>query len=196
MKLGTGRVPPNGWHYVIEGTTLTASTRELLVQAIFEYRMRRGLMIGDIQRDVDDYYCERWPEQCHKEPHEYIAGAAPVPSDEPMINRVTRWVSLMARTAPRGGWPMVADAEAIKRASVCLGCPMNTKWRGGCPGCSSSTAQLSVNLRGLRKIACDGGLHGCKATGWDNATAIHLQKIDVADNQKKYMPDRCWAKNV
>ena len=195
MKLGNGRVPPRGWHYDEYGIKDVPS-REMLVQQIFEHRMRRGIPIGDVQRDIDDYYCQRWPEQCQKERHEYIAGAKPMPSEEPMLNRVTRWASLLARTAPRGGWPMVTDAEATKRASFCVGCPVNRKWRGGCAGCSSSTAQLLINLRGLRRLGCEGSLMGCHVMGWENATAVHLKRVDVSDYQRSQLPDKCWAKSV
>ena len=193
MKLGTGRVPPKGWHYDEYGIQGVPS-RDILVQQIFEHRMRQGIPIGDIQRDIDNYYCQKWPEQCQKETHEYIAGAQPVPSTEPMLNRVTRWASLLARTAPRGGHPMVTIEEATKRASVCAGCPMNRKWRGGCAGCSSSTAQLLINLRSLRRLGCEGGLLGCQVLGWENATAVHLQNVEVTDSQKAQLPDKCWAK--
>ena len=194
MKISRGRVPPGGWHYVQDGVTITGATEELLVKAMFEYRMRVGKPIGDLTRDIDVYYCSKWPELCHKEPHEYVTGAAEPVSDEPMLNRVTRWGSFLARTMPRGGMVCVDTDEATRRAAICAGCPLNKAWRTGCYGCSSATASLLSNVRNMRKLACDGQLFGCTATGWDNATAVHFEKNEVQEDQRKHMPEKCWAR--
>lgn len=187
-------MPPGGWHHVQDGVTITGATEELLVKSIFEYRMRIGKKIGDITRDIDAYYCSKWPELCHKEPHEYVTGT-PVPvSDEPMLNRVTRWASFLARKMPRGGFAYVDSAEATKRAAICAGCPLNKPWRTGCYGCSSATASLLMNVKAMKKLACDDKLLGCAATGWDNATAVHFEQNEVTEDQKTKLTEKCWAK--
>lgn len=198
MKVTRGRIPPGGWHFILEdGKRIEAPTEEMLTDAIFESRMRRGIPIGDIRRDIDDYYCSRWPEHCQKEAHEYANTSASVrgPSDEPMLNRIARWASILSRKMPKGGYTLTTEQEATKRAAICIGCPFNVEWRTGCPGCSSSTASLLASMRNIRKLSCDGRLHGCKVIGWDNATAVHFEKREpLTEDQSKQVCEKCWAK--
>lgn len=197
MKVTRGRIPPGGWHFVLEdGSRIDAATEELLIRLIFEHRMRMGIAVGDITRDIDDYYCSKWPEHCQKEPHEYANVNIPrQPSDESLLNRVARWASILSRQMPKGGYGLVSEQEATKRAAICIGCPRNTAWRTGCPGCSSATASLLASLRNLRHLGCDGRLYACKVIGWDNATAVHLEKKEpLTENQKQTVCEKCWAK--
>lgn len=198
MKIPRGKVPPNGWHFeVASGVTLEAINEEELTKQIFEYRLRHNLPVGDIERDIDDYYCRRWPRACHKEPKDWTdtASAGPVHS-EPLLKRVTRWAAMMAHGQPRGGYSLSTVEEANARGLICVGCPRNQGWRGGCSGCSSSTATVLAQLRKLQSSKQQGNLMGCQVAGWDNATAVWLPKdaLPLTENQIQSLPDRCWRK--
>lgn len=198
MKLGRVKQPPGGWHFVMpDGTKLTAINEEKLIQQIHEYRIRNGIAPGDIERDIDTYYCTNWPDACQKEPSDYAGPSAPSsPPREPLVNRVTRWTTSLIARMPRGGYAMVPGAEATRRALICASCPANKVWRTGCIGCSSNVAALLMQLRGLRRTAHDGTLLACAFGGWGNEAAVHLSPSETAitDSQKSEMPEKCWRK--
>lgn len=199
MKLGRVKQPPGGWRYpVAEGVTLTAINEEKLTNQIHEYRIRNNIPPGDIERDIDTYYCTNWPESCQKEPSDYVGPSAPSsPPREPMMNRVTRWVTTLISRTPRGGYSMVSAAEASRRSLICASCPANKPWRpAGCPGCSSNVASLLLQVRGLRRTPHDAALYACNFGGWGNDAAVHLAPTEMAltDAQKAELPDKCWRK--
>lgn len=198
MKLMRGRQPPGGWHFeVVPGRVLRAINEAELTELIFEYRVRNNLPIGEISRDIDRYYCERWPDACHKDATEYPgAKNATVPVAEPMLNRVTRWASLTARQMPAGGYALVPREEADRRAAICVACRQNVNWRGGCTGCSASTLALLAQIRQLRRTGRDGNLSGCALGGWDNLTAVHLpaDRLVLAPEQQAQLPPACWKR--
>jgi hypothetical protein len=183
------------WHFPQGDVVLHANGHQQLIEAIFEYRLRNHIEIGDIERDVDDYYCGRWPDFCHSEPSDRDP-SIPRVSGETMLNRVSRWASGLARTMPRGGWPLQVVGEAERRAGICAACPQNAGWRGGCLGCSASTLQLLQQIKGMRKTKQDGNLIGCLVAGWENSTAVWLGQecLTVTENQRRAMPDACWRK--
>lgn len=198
MKLGRIKQPPGGWHFVMpDGTKLTAMNEERLVAQIHEYRIRNNIPPGDIERDIDDYYCLNWPEACHKEPSDYLGPSAPSgPTREPLVNRVTRWVTSLIARMPRGGFAVVASDEAARRALICASCPANKQWRSGCLGCSSNVAALLTQLKGLRRTPQDDYLMACTFGGWGNEAAVFMNagELPLTDSQKAEMPDKCWRK--
>lgn len=181
-----------------DGTRLTAINEERLTNQIHEYRIRNNIPPGDIERDIDTYYCTNWPEACQKEPSDYLGPSAPsAPPREPMMNRVTRWVTSLISRTPRGGFAMVPAAEAARRALICASCPANKPWRPqGCPGCSSNVAALLLQVRGLRRTPHDGMLYACNFGGWGNEAAVHFQFPETALTaaQVAELPDKCWRK--
>jgi hypothetical protein len=199
VKLGRGKVPPGGWHFVVApNVKLEAITEEILVNQIFEYRLRNNIPMGDIERDIDDYYCKLWPEVCQKEPKDEEGGSsASAPPAEPMLNRVTRWVAMLVHQQPKGGYNLISAEEANRRADICVGCPLNYPWRGGCSGCSSSTVAVSGQLRKMQAARQQGNLMACKVAGWDNATAafMPMPTLGLTEEQLQSLPDRCWRKS-
>lgn len=199
MKLGRGKVPPGGWHFLAApNIKLEAITEELLVKQIFEYRLRNNIPVGDIERDIDNYYCNLWPEVCHKEPKDWENGSAgSLPPSEPMLNRVTRWAAMLIHTQPKGGYTVLSIDEANRRADVCVGCPNNQPWRGGCSGCSSSASTVLAQLRKTQSTRQQGNLMACSVAGWDNATAafMPMPTLGLTEEQLQSLPDRCWRKS-
>ncbi len=164
----------------------------MLIKVIFEYRQRNDQPIGDIERDIDNYYCSRWPSACHG------SATSTAPRRESLINRIARWASMTFRSMPRGGYQLVTAPEAVARGQTCVGCPRNIPWRGGCTGCSNSTVKLLLELKRARKTAIDGNLLGCDVGGWANDCAVWLppSATPITDDQRQLMPARCWRKNL
>jgi hypothetical protein len=174
---------------------LRASGREELTEIIHSYRMRNGIPIGNVSRDIDDFYCAKYPTFCEKELND-TDPKAPRRTDEPMLNRVSRWASMTAQTMPRGGYEMAAPAEAQRRADICAGCPQNKPWRGSCGGCSSITLQLLTAIKKMQKTARDGNLSACAIGGWDNNAGVWLSHgvLSITDADKQTLPEACWRK--
>jgi len=200
MKLNRGRKPPSDdgsgmWFFpVTPTTTLRAPTEQQLIQMVFEFRLRNGLPSGDIEREIDEVYCSRWPDACISEPSDTAPGGPRAPHAEKLLDRITRWVTTLARAMPRGGYALADKDTAEKRAAACHGCPNNKSWRGGCAGCTTSVATMLLSLRQMRKTTRDGNLLGCSEIGWDNQTAAHLPKPEITDEQNARLPARCWLK--
>lgn len=199
-KLNRGRMPPSDdgsgrWFFhVAKGVTLRGRTEKELTQMIFEYRLRNGLPSGDIEREIDDQYCRLYPQSCNAEPSDTAPGGPRAPRSERLLDRITRWVTVMAKEMPRGGYKLVEKDIAEARAEACHGCPNNKSWRGGCSGCSSSVATMLLSMRQMRKTSRDGNLLGCLEIGHENQTAVWLPEQPVSDDQNAKLPERCWMK--
>lgn len=201
MKLAKGRTPPSDgeshWRFpVASGVMLRTKGHQPLIEAVFEYRLRNNIPIGDIERDISAYYCRLYPGFCHEEASD-INPALPAVSSEPILNRVSRWASVLAHRQPRGGYALVAKDEAERRAAICAACPrQDNGWRGGCGGCSSVTLQLLQALKNLRTTPRDGNLGACSIIGWGNATAVHLPMsvLETTPEQQAALPDACWRR--
>lgn len=155
--------------------------------------------IGDIERDVDNYFCTNWPSSCDKEPHEYNNNAgAERTHAEALIYRVSRWAMGIIKTMPRGGVQLVSAQEANSRAAVCAACPKNTPWRIGCIGCSASTVAVLSQIKKLGSTPQDAKLMACSVAGWETSTSAWLpaQYLKLTDEQKNSLPANCWRKEM
>lgn len=200
MKINRGKVPPGGWHFrVAPGVILHAINEEELVRQIFEYRLRNNIPTGDIERDIDAYYCAQWPTACHREPSDHIPEEAPrAPLSEALIKRVTRWAAELVHRQPKGGYSLVSAEEAVRRGNICVGCPKNQPWRVGCRGCSNNTATVLTSLRKLQNSKRSTELVGCEVAGWDNETAVWMpaDALSVSGVQAEQLPERCWKRSL
>lgn len=181
-----------------QGVQLKAATKELLTKAIFEYRLRNNIEIGDIERDIDKQYCTKYPDACDKEPSDYRSGGPSSPPTESMLNRVTRWAAYMAAKMPKGGWPFVSESEATARGTICTMCVENVPWRGGCVGCTASTARVLFQIKALRKTSVDQKVWGCRILGQENSVAMHIQSesMPLTAEQRASLPPPCWRKSA
>lgn len=203
MKLSGGRIPPTDgtshWRFpVANGVILRAKGREELRDLIFQYRLRANIPVGDPDRDLSDFYCRQYPSFCHAEPSD-LNPNIPRVSTEPMLNRVSRWASLLAHKQPRGGYELVAKDEAERRAGICAQCPKQANdWRGGCGGCSATTMHLLQAIKKLRTTTRDGNLGACSIAGFYNGSAVHLgvDVLEIDDAMRTAMPDACWRKTI
>ncbi len=203
MIINEARNPPipegitGAYHFsVASGVTLTASDKSKLIDAIYEYRVRHGGALDTIEREIDDYYCTRWPSSCIMEPADYGVASAPrtAPVKEAMLHRVSRWAAGVADKMPKGGYALVTTEEAKRRQDICAVCSQNRSWRTGCKGCSGSAAQLLMQVRGLRKGR--GDVYGCFVAGWDSNTAASLpvSALPLSDAQMDRLAEKCWRR--
>jgi hypothetical protein len=200
MKLREGHVPPGGWHFVVaDGVKLTGINKESLTKQIFEFRLRNNIPMGDIEREIDAYYCRQWPSACWKEPHEQSHKApAAVVHKEPMLNRVSRWASTVLRKMPPGGAVLANPTDAHSRAKICANCPKNVPWWGGCAGCSKSTTTVLAQIKRMSRTPLDSQLHGCSVAGWENQSAIWFgpEYLEITAEQRNSLAPNCWRRDL
>ena len=190
MKLNKGVIPPGGFHYPITDiVTLKGATHAALVKEIEIWRTQNGIPIVDPEKDIDAYFCSKWPHFCIAESHETESKLG-----ESITKRVNGWAAIMLRETPQRGYALVNQDEAESRCKTCISCPFNKAWRGRCGNCERATDTILIRLRQLRKIVLDDGLLGCSINGFDNKTAIHFTTSDLklTSEQKSKLPQNCW----
>lgn len=190
MKLNQGSIPPGGFHYPVdEGVVLKAPTYAKLVTEIETWRTQNGIPVGDPHKDIDQYFCSKWPHFCIAQKHETSANKG-----ENISKGVNAWAAIMLRNTPQGGYPLVNQDVAERRCKTCIGCPFNKVWRTGCASCSQATDSILIRLRQLRKITLDEGLLGCSINNFDNKTAIHfpLSALGITSERMAAIPQNCW----
>lgn len=198
----TGRIPPSDgvshWRLPVGDVIIRGKGFDDLVKNVFEYKLRSNLPIGDIESDLDDYYCSRYPRFCQGDASTPSSHSTPHYNAQPLLNRVSMWVSSTAARMPRGGYSLVAVAEAERRAAICVACPRNRAWRGGCAGCSSITLQLTQAVKNLKKTPRDGNLMACEIAGYELGAGIWLptEALPMTDTQRAEMPGPCWRKAI
>jgi hypothetical protein len=195
MRVNQGQIPPNGPHFpVADGVVLKAATFDALYAMISEWRLRHGIDPGNVQKDVDNYICGKWPHACHPEPGD---GASAEMRKVPMSGRVAAWAAVRMRDMPSGGYALVDDSIAAKRAHVCLTCPFIKPWAQDCSGCNQSTRALLANIRKLRTVPMADSILGCEVCGHDNLSACFLPVESVMPSTEQYsrLWIGCWIRN-
>lgn len=193
MKLNQGVVPPNNFHYPIDkGVVLRASTYELLVKEIINWKTQNGMPIGDPDKQIDDYVCSKWPSYCNVTNEE----SKLIQKNSDMLTKVNGWAALTMRDTPAGGYQLVDQSVATNRCKICIDCPFNKAWRSGCGNCMKATDTILIRLRQLRKIMLDESLMGCAINGFDNRTAVHLplSALKLTEEKLQSIPQNCWIK--
>lgn len=190
-------IPPGGWHFPIApGITIQADSYEQLQQLVHDNRLRMGKPEGNIQYDINQYFCRRWPHACLPEAED-IGYAVPAPAvPETPSRAVARFASTLVRNMPNGGYELVTQSQANDRSHTCAFCPRQQEWKTGCSACSQATARSLLELRRLRNSPDDALLKACQFTGGENQTQVHLPltALQLTPAILDALPANCWIK--
>lgn len=195
MRVNNGMISPGGPHFeVAPGVTLQAHTFELLYPMITDWRIRHGIPPGDVRADVDQFVCSRWPHACLPDDKD---GPTQQMRANSIASRVATWAALKIRAMPPGGYDLVDEIEAKRRATICLGCPYKKSWKSRCGSCDSSTEAILASVRRLRNISFDNSIFACEVSGQDNPTAIHLPLSAVTPSPEivERLAPGCWMRD-
>jgi len=187
-----GMIPPGGWHYFQGDVRLESWALPELYRVVQNYRAENALPSGDVEGDVNEQLCGRNPHYCHGVDSLTInmVSVNPATAVEELMNDIQTWAkNILASNKP---YNLVDDAEAARRARICLHCPKNANWRGGCGPCINSTDRLCASVRQARDIADTPVLGGCHILRHDNRSAVFLEKDLFNDNAE--LPNECWIK--
>ena len=197
LVLSTGRLPPTDgeskWRYPQGSVLLRADDKDGLRDQVFQFRLRNNIPIGDVEGDINRFYCNLWPRFCQEDG----SGVAPA-QQESWLGRISRWASQMVHQMPKGGYEMEPADVAEKRATICVNCRFNVGWRGGCSPCASQTVSVIQQIKQLKKTKRDGNLSACAIGGWENSAAAWLpvSVLTASEDAVNRMPVGCWRKTL
>lgn len=183
-RLKESIVPPGGWTYVSNGVEFREGSPETLIDAITKYRVQNMIPVGDPLRELEDYFCTKYPNQCD--------GASAVSSvnnnvkKNRFIDRVMKWAQEMYSS----GFELVSDIEANNRAGICHACEAQVNWEDECPKCVQDARRLLIVLRKAKEPIVH-NLKGCRVWGFDCRTACFMKKQPT--DKEGSQPARCWV---
>jgi hypothetical protein len=186
-------IPPGGHHIEIDGIKIEGSSYQEVAEKLLRYRLENSLPPGNPLGEVLDYTCNKWPHFC--------SDTSPVaPANRPatsMATRVTGWMAALYRTL-RGtniDHSYVGQAEADRRAAVCLSCPFHVEWRRGCSSCIEGTQRIGHTFRGGRQAANESKLMSCSIIGHEAKTAVWVKTPPpLTAEEHGALPEHCWRK--
>ena len=189
-------VPPGGYHYIertgsVE-TRIDGGSFADVAEKLLRLRLGNSRPPGNPLQDVYDFVCSGWPHVC-SDPR----GEPQRPSSGPPATislRCAAWTGYY--TTVNGADPGVEKAEAERRAAICLSCPKNINYHGGCPTCVQSINQQSFVFRRGRTTSADEGLGACDVLGEHLRTSVWASRLGrISGEQQGRVPDNCWRKN-
>lgn len=145
-------------------------------------------MPDDVEAVAQDQLCATLP------PHlcVYETGDPPPTDTRITFERVSNWVKAVA-TKVFTGEPYVDQAEAERRANICVACPYNVLVMGGCGGGCQKIVELFTPGMAKLKTEQDTRLKSCAICGCYNRVAVHfpLALLDSSDTASPH-PSWCW----
>lgn len=187
-------VPPGGFRYVCPETAarITAASLGELVANSTNHRKANNLPVTqDFAREIEEQLCGTMPPgTCKHEAGVVMTGP----------RRLT-FADVVSATKTLGAWflkgtPKVNQAEAERRARICLSCPMNQNF-DGCTTCAErDLREAMVSFMGDSKTEYDANLHTCFTCGCTLKAAIwfplSLLQNNMTDETKALLPKHCW----
>lgn len=191
--------PPGGWRWTDPNTlaVLRADTLAELVKAAVAHRKANKLdPIPDLMAVVMDQICRQVPASlCHATSSNVVGSFRANPGAPGNTGNVARFSlsTSISKTLVlvRNNAGRVSQAEAEKRAGICVVCPMNTQEQV-CYSCSVKST-MDQWLGGSRTTGVDHQLALCGIDGTFSKVSVHVK---AEPNQKKLggYPDGCWKR--
>lgn len=189
MRLKTAMVPPGGWHYEQETYRIEASGYVELVQAVQTWRLQNHRPVGQVEKDIEDFYCAKYPMTCHPIGGGQNVQVYDIPKSfgQKLVDEITIWAMGLYKD-PRSK-VLIGEHEAVRRANICAQCPMNKEWKGGCANCNNHAERLLTILRQGRDAGLSNQLQGCQTLKHCNRTAVWMPKELISSDGA---PRNCW----
>lgn len=188
MNFNQNLYPPDGYVFTdLDGTLHRGDSWRDLFFKVKEYRQRNGRAPGDVEREVSDQHCGRYPGLCHHDPP-----PPPVQTPGNTLNaRVLNWFSNKLAEARRiGEYPKVSVEEAKRRSEICARCPKQLAFSTACEACVAAVKSSRKTLLGDAGSVHQ-GLHPCNELGEDCVTSIHLSEPPA---NEPGLPENCWRR--
>lgn len=182
-------IPPGGWrfHVAHTGHDIIASSHSQLYNLVVLDLEEAGIVVPiDYLQIFNDELCHQIDIQCE--------GIAPATDETRTLTAadVTRFLKVMAAWIKNR--EMVSQAEAERRAEICVGCRYNVPVTG-CSVCQGIAGKIA-NLIGSRTTRLDSQLRGCAVCACENKAQVHLP-LDIlarGANPTTAYPEWCWKR--
>jgi len=165
-----GIIPYGGGFAVLDpltGNRINAVTWDHLMSKVREQRRANGAPIGlELEDEVEQWACVAHPDEV-----EVVDPRLPVRRSLG-LDDVIRGTKVLAAFKLAGS-PLVAQAEADRRAAICARCPMNVGWSQSCSVCGKVEAAVQAVVGNVR-TAHDQQLFACSICGCSLKAAVHL----------------------
>ncbi len=165
-----GIIPYGGGFAVLDpltGVRVSAVTWDHLMTKVREERRANDAPLGlEIEDEVEQWACIAHPDEVEvvdeRLPKRRSLG----------LDDVVRGTQVLAAFKLAGS-PLVAQAEAERRADVCRKCPMNIGWSQSCSICAK-VEQVAQAVVGSVRTTHDQQLLACSICGCSLKAAVHL----------------------
>lgn len=180
--------PPDGYVFrEADGSHHRGGSWKDLQNRVKTYREINSIYIGDVWADIVIQVCARLPNFCR-------SNAPVVPprrrESNSLNTRISAWVGQLLAAKRMGKVSFVPDDEARRRASICLGCPMQKPMARTCGACITLVDRSRRIVFG-HKDPVHQGLLSCDALGEDSVLAVHLVQ---PPREPHLVPSFCWRK--
>lgn len=189
LQIKTNLYPKDGYIYrEADGTLFRESNWNKVVKKVREYRLLKGIPVGDPVEDVTRQACSRQPTLCY----DRAGVTVPVPIVS-LKSKVLKWlIDFVNRKKDGATVEYVSPNEAANRAAICAGCPLNVQIGvNSCSSCKQSVdSSRSVLLGGRVRHP---KISACSGLAVDLVTAVHLDEIRIENAD---LPSHCWRKKA
>jgi hypothetical protein len=190
LRINPDVFPTGGWNFVDpDGVTHNGASLKHLVERVTDFRVRRGVPVGDPFQEVTNYLCSNNPMACkdgiRKAPK-------PVSALNAFSGQVALWMSRVYRGMLRLPDTRVSRQVAETRSAICARCPHQQSWQSSCGGCSNSILQVGIQIRNSQDVKNAAALRGCEMLAEDTRTSVWLDRLQPVHNPS--LPENCWRK--
>jgi hypothetical protein len=194
--------PPGGWKYVQpeSGRIFKHYARDAFFAEIRDHRLSQGYPIEpDWQERIEDQLCREHPEWgrqiCGRTERYGERRPISLAAMQSFINVMATWITGILR----GREVFVPQAEADRRARICLTCEFNMSIPGSCGACADRIAR-AITIIGSRKTEYDAALGACALCSCVLRVAVHVpleaQHAGLSKELKEDFRkvDYCWKR--
>lgn len=190
MKHFNLNVPPkNGYRFIEpDGTLIIGKSWGAVISRVQSYRRRNKLATGNAEKEVRAQACQNNPEVCSGETAEQREVS--IVQHASIKSRVILWFSQMRKKRDsEGAIHFVGQVERDRRVAICVHCPRQESYPGGCASCKKAITAFQNDLTEHRHI--DARLRGCSSLGEDTGASVWIDEPRVEGNG---LPGNCWRK--
>lgn len=163
-----------------------------LLRSIREWRRANSIPVGlGFEAEVESVVCEKYPAECDDD-------SIPKPHKTKLSVATVLHGTKVLLAFKLAGSPYVDQAEAERRAAICVACPWNQDYAKPCGGACGGLREVVTAIVGGRKTLADDRLRACSVCGCVNAAHIHLPleilAKGVTDEMRKQFASvpNCW----
>jgi hypothetical protein len=187
-----GLIPPGGWRFEIDGTTVVGSSYVSLFNTVMDFADTHGVEVPPV--DTEQWFQDQL---CRQNTDIQCEVVAPVTNATRVVSAgdALRFLKVLKNWLSSGAH-LVPQAEAERRSEICAQCPLNIEITG-CSSCMGIASKI-FELTGGRRTRFDNQLKGCGACGCVNRSQVWVPLDVLAKGVSPEMkfPEACWKREA